>query len=114
VAFSTNMHTRQSGRRTAVVERRRVGGACPNIACMPSKNEIASAKIEHMARQALSSARWRGPVTVDIAVVRRRKREMVERQVAKHLQSYKASGHELIMGSGVFVRLRGWKSLGRC
>jgi pyruvate/2-oxoglutarate dehydrogenase complex dihydrolipoamide dehydrogenase (E3) component len=35
----------QSGRRTAVVERRWVGGSCPNIACMPSKNEIASAKV---------------------------------------------------------------------
>src|SRR5882724_12853681 len=40
----------QSGRRTAVVERRWVGGSCPNIACMPSKNEIASARIAHLAR----------------------------------------------------------------
>ena len=40
----------QSGRRTAVVERRWVGGSCPNIACMPSKNEIASAKVAHLAR----------------------------------------------------------------
>jgi pyruvate/2-oxoglutarate dehydrogenase complex dihydrolipoamide dehydrogenase (E3) component len=33
-------HMAQSGRRTAVVERHWVGGSCPNIACMPSKNEI--------------------------------------------------------------------------
>jgi pyruvate/2-oxoglutarate dehydrogenase complex dihydrolipoamide dehydrogenase (E3) component len=38
-----------------------------------------------------------------MATVRRRKREMVERQVARHLQNYKASGAELIMGSGHFV-----------
>jgi pyruvate/2-oxoglutarate dehydrogenase complex dihydrolipoamide dehydrogenase (E3) component len=38
-----------------------------------------------------------------MAMVRRRKREMVERQVAAHLQTYKASGAELIMGSGRFV-----------
>jgi pyruvate/2-oxoglutarate dehydrogenase complex dihydrolipoamide dehydrogenase (E3) component len=36
-------HMAQSGRRTAVVERRWIGGSCVNIACMPSKNEIASA-----------------------------------------------------------------------
>ena len=44
-----------------------------------------------------------GSITVDMATVRRRKREMVERQVAAHLQNYKASGAELIMGSGRFV-----------
>ena len=44
-----------------------------------------------------------GSVVVDMATVRRRKREMVERQVAKHLENYKASGAELIMGSGRFV-----------
>jgi pyruvate/2-oxoglutarate dehydrogenase complex dihydrolipoamide dehydrogenase (E3) component len=38
-----------------------------------------------------------------MAVVRRRKRAMVERQVAAHLQNYQASGAELIMGSGRFV-----------
>ena len=44
-----------------------------------------------------------GPVKVDMATVRRRKREMVEAQVAKHLRNYKESGAELIMGAGRFV-----------
>jgi pyruvate/2-oxoglutarate dehydrogenase complex dihydrolipoamide dehydrogenase (E3) component len=43
-------HMAQLGRRTAVVERRWVGGSCPNIACMPSKNEISSARIAHLVR----------------------------------------------------------------
>ena len=43
-------HLAQSGRQTAVVERRWIGGSCPNIACMPSKNEISSAKVAHLAR----------------------------------------------------------------
>ena len=38
-----------------------------------------------------------------MTTVRRRKREMVERQIAAHLQQYKASGAELIMGSGRFI-----------
>jgi pyruvate/2-oxoglutarate dehydrogenase complex dihydrolipoamide dehydrogenase (E3) component len=49
-------HVAQSGRRTAVVERRWIGGSCPNIACMPSKNEIWSARVAHLAHHAGNSA----------------------------------------------------------
>jgi pyruvate/2-oxoglutarate dehydrogenase complex dihydrolipoamide dehydrogenase (E3) component len=96
-------HLAQSGHKTAVVERRWIGGSCPNIACMPSKNEISSAKIAHFAREGRDYGTVTGSVTVDMATVRRRKREMVERQVAQHLRIYRASGAELIMGSGRFV-----------
>jgi pyruvate/2-oxoglutarate dehydrogenase complex dihydrolipoamide dehydrogenase (E3) component len=96
-------HMAQSGRRTAVVERHWIGGSCPNIACMPSKNEIASAKVAHLARDSRSYGTVTGSITVDMATVRRRKREMVERQVADHLQMYRTSGAELIMGSGRFL-----------
>ena len=96
-------HMGGSGRRTAVVERRWIGGACPNIACMPSKNEIFSARVAHLARHGAQFGTVVGPVTVDMATVRRRKRDMVEAQIAKHLQNYKTSGAELIMGAGRFV-----------
>src|SRR6476619_4607269 len=96
-------HMAQSGRKTAVVERRWIGGSCPNIACMPSKNEIANAKVAHLARNGAKHGVVAGSITIDMATVRRRKREMVERQVAAHLQNYKASGAELIMGKGRFV-----------
>ena len=33
----------KAGHRTAMVERRWLGGSCPNIACLPSKNLIYSA-----------------------------------------------------------------------
>src|SRR5436853_1011014 len=82
----------RSGRRTAVVERRWIGGSCPNIACLPSKNEIWSAKVAHLARHASQFGTLTGQVTVDMAAVRRRKREMVEREVAFHLENYRASG----------------------
>jgi pyruvate/2-oxoglutarate dehydrogenase complex dihydrolipoamide dehydrogenase (E3) component len=95
-------HMAQSGRRTAVVERRWIGGSCPNIACMPTKNEISSARVAHWTRHAAQFGTTAGPVTVDMGVVRRRKREMVERQLATHLQIYKTSGAELIMGAGRF------------
>jgi pyruvate/2-oxoglutarate dehydrogenase complex dihydrolipoamide dehydrogenase (E3) component len=96
-------HMAQSGRRTAVVERRLVGGSCPNIACMPSKNVISGAKVAQLARDGKSYGTVTGPVTVDMAAVRRRKREMVDRQIATHLEMYRESGAELIMGNGRFV-----------
>jgi pyruvate/2-oxoglutarate dehydrogenase complex dihydrolipoamide dehydrogenase (E3) component len=96
-------HLAQSGHKTAVVERRWIGGSCPNIACMPSKNEISSARVAQFARHGGEYGSVTGSVTVDMAIVRQRKREMVERQVAKHLEIYKASGAELIMGDGRFI-----------
>jgi pyruvate/2-oxoglutarate dehydrogenase complex dihydrolipoamide dehydrogenase (E3) component len=96
-------HLAGSGRRTAVVERRWIGGSCPNIACLPSKNEIWSAKVAHLVQQSAQYGLTTGPVTIDMAAVRRRKRAMVDELVAIHLQNYKSSGAELIMGSGRFV-----------
>jgi len=99
-------HMAQSGRRTATIERKWIGGACPNVACMPSKNEIASARVAYLLRHAAEYGWTISSGAIDMAVVRKRKREMVEAQVTKHLENYKASGAELIMGSGRFIAPR--------
>jgi pyruvate/2-oxoglutarate dehydrogenase complex dihydrolipoamide dehydrogenase (E3) component len=96
-------HMAQSGRRTAVVERRWIGGSCPNIACLPSKNEIWGAKVAHLARQGARFGVMTGPVAVDMTMVVKRKRDMVQREIAAHLHNYKTTGAELIMGNGRFV-----------
>src|SRR6202030_1997666 len=96
-------HMARSGRRTAVVERRWIGGSCPNVACLPSKNEIRSAEVAHGARNGAQFGTLTGPVKVDMAKVRQRKRDMVQALVDAHLRNYKTSGAELIMGSGRFV-----------
>src|SRR5438876_8286402 len=96
-------HLARSGRRTAVVERRWIGGSCPNIACLPSKNEIWSAKVAHLARAGARFGVVTGPVTTDMATVVKRKRDMVQREIDAHLHNYKTTGAELIMGSGRFV-----------
>src|SRR5436190_3063966 len=66
------------GRRTAVVERRYVGGSCPNIACLPSKNVIHAAKVASYfhrgAEFGISDGNWK----VDMAAVRDRKQRMVD------------------------------------
>ena len=97
-------HMARSGRRTAVVERRWIGGSCPNIACLPSKNEIWSAKVAHLAEHAAQFGTIiTGSITTDMAKVRRRKRDMVDREIALHLANDKSSGAELILGAGRFV-----------
>jgi pyruvate/2-oxoglutarate dehydrogenase complex dihydrolipoamide dehydrogenase (E3) component len=96
-------HMARSGRRTAAIERRWIGGSCPNIACMPSKNEIWSAKVALLAHHAGQFGTMAGPVETDMAAVRQRKRDMVNREIELHLQNYRTSGAELIMGSGHFV-----------
>jgi pyruvate/2-oxoglutarate dehydrogenase complex dihydrolipoamide dehydrogenase (E3) component len=96
-------HMARSGRRTAVVERRWIGGSCPNIACLPSKNEIWSARVAHLAQHAPHFGTTTGPIATDMAKVRQRKRDMVAREIEFHLQAYKTSGAELIMGTGRFV-----------
>lgn len=60
----------KAGRRTAVVERKLIGGSCPNIACMPSKNIIHSAKVAELARRGAEFGVINGNVTVEMAGVR--------------------------------------------
>jgi pyruvate/2-oxoglutarate dehydrogenase complex dihydrolipoamide dehydrogenase (E3) component len=99
----TAWHLAHSGRRVAVVERRWVGGSCPNIACLPTKNEIWSAKVADLVRHAAQFGITLPPVNVDMSRVRQRKREMVEGLVALHRELYQKSGAELIMGEGRFT-----------
>jgi pyruvate/2-oxoglutarate dehydrogenase complex dihydrolipoamide dehydrogenase (E3) component len=96
-------HLAQAGRRAALVERRWVGGSCPNIACMPSKTEVWSARVAHLAQHGAQFGVTTGSVTTDMATVLRRKRDMVSREVDLHLQNFRATGTELIAGDGRFV-----------
>jgi pyruvate/2-oxoglutarate dehydrogenase complex dihydrolipoamide dehydrogenase (E3) component len=96
-------HMAGSGRRTAVVERKLIGGSCPNINCLPSKNEIWSAKVADLVHHAAKFGMVTGPTTIDMGRVQQRKRDMVEGLIAMHLDKYRASGAELIMGAGRFV-----------
>jgi len=91
-------HLAQSGQQTAVIERRWIGGSCPNVNCLPSKNEIWSAKVANLVYHAGKFGSTARPAPVDMAVVRNRKREMVQAMVAAHLDRYKQTGAELVMG----------------
>ncbi|HEY2759502.1 MAG TPA: FAD-dependent oxidoreductase [Pirellulales bacterium] len=91
------------GQRTVVVERSMIGGACPNVACLPSKNVVYSAKAVALVDPKIGLHVTKGQLQVDMAGVARRKREMVDGLVEMHLANFKASGAELCMGEARFV-----------
>jgi pyruvate/2-oxoglutarate dehydrogenase complex dihydrolipoamide dehydrogenase (E3) component len=92
-----------AGQRVAVIERRYIGGSCPNIACLPSKNIIHSAQIASYVRRSAEFGVPKKEFTVNMHAVRERKRSMVSGWNAVYLDNYKKSGAEFILGSGRFV-----------
>ncbi len=93
----------KEGQRTAVVERKLIGGSCPNIACLPSKNVIHSAEVAALFRRGPEFGIKSSAFTIDMNGVRDRKRKMVKDLQAIHIHNYQASGAELIMGEGRFI-----------
>jgi pyruvate/2-oxoglutarate dehydrogenase complex dihydrolipoamide dehydrogenase (E3) component len=91
------------GQKTIVVERSMVGGSCPNVACLPSKNVIYSAKAVSLVHPTKGLGVVSGSVQVNMAGVARRKWKMVNELVDVHLANFKASGAELVMGEARFT-----------
>src|SRR3989442_4806342 len=96
----------KEGRRTAVIERKYVGGSCPNIACLPTKNVIHSAKVASLVARHQEFGIEAGTIAIDMKRVYARKREMVDGIVKVHLDKYHSSGAEIVCGDGVFVAAR--------
>src|SRR5215471_15512642 len=92
------------GQRVAVVDRKYIGGSCPNIACLPSKNIIHSAKVASYFRRSREFGIVSGDFSVDMRGVRERKRMMVSGWNDVYLENYKKTGAEWILGSGQFIR----------
>jgi pyruvate/2-oxoglutarate dehydrogenase complex dihydrolipoamide dehydrogenase (E3) component len=93
----------KQGKHVAVIERKYIGGSCPNIACLPSKNIIQSAKVASYFRRSEEFGITKDNFKINMSAVRDRKRKMVDGLIQMHLDNFKASGAELIMGSGRFI-----------
>jgi pyruvate/2-oxoglutarate dehydrogenase complex dihydrolipoamide dehydrogenase (E3) component len=91
------------GQRVAVIERKYIGGSCPNIACLPSKNIIHSAKVASYLRRSEEFGIPNRDFAVNMHTVRDRKRRMVSGWNDAYLDNYKKSGAEFILGSGRFI-----------
>ncbi|MEX1021137.1 MAG: mercuric reductase, partial [Litorilinea sp.] len=98
----------QGGQRVALVERAYVGGSCINVGCTPTKTMVASARVAHVARRAADYGVHTGTIRVDLAEVRRRKREMVESFRSGSRNAIEGTdGVELIMGEAAFAEQNG-------
>jgi pyruvate/2-oxoglutarate dehydrogenase complex dihydrolipoamide dehydrogenase (E3) component len=94
------------GKRVAVVERKYIGGSCPNIACLPSKNIIHSAKVASYFRRSKEFGIVHDGFTINMSGVRDRKRKMVRGLNDMYMENYRNTGVEFILGTGRFVAPR--------
>jgi pyruvate/2-oxoglutarate dehydrogenase complex dihydrolipoamide dehydrogenase (E3) component len=91
------------GQRVAVIDRKYIGGSCPNIACLPSKNIIHSARLAEYVRRSEDYGIRKQGFTIDMSAVRDRKRRMVSGLNAIYINNYEKTGGEFILAAGRFV-----------
>ena len=96
-------HLGSSGKRTVVIERKFIGGNCPNVACLPSKNVIQSAKVASYFQRGKEFGMLTDKWTVSMPGVRARKREMVDGLHQMHMDNFARSKAEIVMGEGRFI-----------
>lgn len=94
------------GKRVAVIDRKYIGGSCPNIACLPSKNIIHSAKVVSYFRRSKEFGITDDGFTIDMSGVRERKRNMVSGLNKIYLENYRNTGAEFILATGRFIAPR--------
>jgi len=95
------------GKRVAVIDRKYIGGSCPNIACLPSKNIIHSAKVASYIRRSEEFGITHNGFAIDMSRVRERKRKMVTGLNDMYLENYRSTGAILILGgNGRFIAPR--------
>ena len=93
-----------AGWKTALVERKHMGGTCVNEGCAPTKTMIASARVAYLARRASDYGVRTGPVSVDMTKVRQRKRDIVESfRSGSQRRIERTSGLDLLMGEASFT-----------
>ena len=92
-----------AGRKTAIIERVHVGGTCINEGCTPTKTMVASARVAYLARRGADYGVHTGPVTIDMAKVRQRKRDIVDSfRNGSQSRIEGTQGVDLLMGEAHF------------
>ncbi|GHO49572.1 mercuric reductase [Ktedonospora formicarum] len=90
-------------KKVAMIEREHVGGTCVNEGCTPTKTMVASAKVAYLARRADDYGVSTGPLSIDMSVVRKRKRDIVESFRSGSENRLVGSGVDLLMGEASFT-----------
>ena len=99
-----SMALAKTGLRTALVERKHVGGTCINEGCTPTKTMVASGRLAYLARRADDYGIHTGPITVDLKKVRQRKRDIVDSfRNGNQSRIEKTANLELVFGEASFT-----------
>jgi pyruvate/2-oxoglutarate dehydrogenase complex dihydrolipoamide dehydrogenase (E3) component len=92
-----------AGKKTAMVESKHVGGTCVNVGCTPTKTMVASGRVAYLARRAADFGVGVGDVSVDMRVVRQRKRDIVNNSRTRNEKRLTTENLQLIRGLGRFT-----------
>ncbi|QKJ32476.1 mercuric reductase [Mucilaginibacter mali] len=93
-----------SGKKTAIIEKRYIGGTCVNDGCTPTKTMVASAKMAYMARVSAPLGVTIKKFSVDMPTIKKRKDDVVNmfrNGSQKGLE--KTKGLDILMGEATFT-----------
>lgn len=96
-------HLGSKGQRVAAIEKDEIGGACPNVACLPTKNVVHSAKVASFFQRGAEFGIVYDAWHVNMAEVSARRQKMIDGLHEVHLGNFKKSGAEIIKGFGRFL-----------
>ena len=94
----------EAGMRTALIERKHVGGTCVNEGCTPTKTMVASGRVAYLARRAAKYGVHTGDISIDLQRMRQRKRDIVDSfRNGSQARIEKTANLELIFGEARFT-----------
>ncbi len=92
------------GLKTAIIERKLVGGTCINVGCTPTKAMVASARVMHLANTANEVGVNVSNVSVNLkAVIERKNKIVTQFRTGAENGLLKTENVELILGHASFV-----------
>src|SRR6202047_536877 len=93
-----------AGMRTALIERKHVGGTCVNEGCTPTKTMVASGRVAYLARRGKDYGVQTGEIRIDMQRIRQRKRDIVDSfRNGSQKRLEKTSNLDLIFGEASFT-----------
>jgi pyruvate/2-oxoglutarate dehydrogenase complex dihydrolipoamide dehydrogenase (E3) component len=97
----------EAGMRTVLIERKHIGGTCVNEGCTPTKTMVASGRVAYLTRRAADYGIHTGPISIDMARIRQRKRDIVDSfRNGSQAGLEKTANLELIFGEASFAAPR--------
>ena len=103
---SLAMDRARAGWKVAMVERDKIGGTCINVACIPTKALVGSARTVLAARQAEVMGVEVDEPLVSVDGLRQHKSSVVDGMVAAHKKMFADSGMDFILGTARFLAPR--------